>query len=88
MRSFFTSHDNIVSQKFDIGKITGYFCKLKFSVMKQNQEKAKKSEKEQQENEMQNLEKFIKQKEQQNNILKKILESLKPSVKKTTKQYF
>ena len=53
--------------------------------MKQNQEKAKKSEKEQQENEIQNLEKFIKQKEQQNNILKKMLENLQPSVKKITK---
>jgi len=53
--------------------------------MKKMVENLKSEDKNPREDERHKLEKFIKQKEQQNNILKKMLKNLKPSVKKTTK---
>ena len=50
--------------------------------MKPKQEQVKKKDSEHMENEMQNLKKFIKQKERQNKVLKKLLENYKPSKNK------
>ena len=53
--------------------------------MDPKQELLNKKGKDQKENDMQFLEKFIKQKEQQNKVLKKMLKSYKPSENKKSK---
>jgi len=50
--------------------------------MKRKREHLKKKDSERKENEMQNLKNFIKQKERQNKVLKKLLENYKSSKNK------
>lgn len=53
--------------------------------MKSQQEKSNKKDKDQQKKSIQNLEKFIKRKEQENNVLNKILETYKSTEENNSK---